>query len=202
MSDINIYSKINTIKTELSKTELKKTGHNKHLNFKYHELSDFLGAITRLNQENGVHENITMNNDIATLTLTNVDKPSEQVTITIPFVMADMQPKNDGIQKLGASLTYLRRYLYVQAYAITEHEIVDAQDQSTTTISDKENQQAQQKLLSWLVNESDEDTAQTIIDNVLKEYNINSISQLDFNKVNKKELMANIKKQLPKKESF
>jgi len=198
----SIYERMNQIKRELSESDIPKSGKNKHLNFSYHELQDFLGKVTSLNYKHGVHEHISMNNELATLTLTNIENTDDKIEISVPFVMADMQPKNDSIQKLGATLTYLRRYLYLQGYAIMEREIVDAQDQSIKTTSAKENQETQQKLLSWLIDKSDKETAQKIIDNVLKEYGLKSISELDFNKINKEELLANIKKQIPKKESF
>ena len=122
---MTIHKKLAAIKKELSETKIPKSGHNKHLNFKYHELADFLGVITRLNAEHGINEMISVDNDLAVLTLYDGDNDSS-VSVSVPFVMADMQPKNDSIQKLGATLTYLRRYLYLQAYAITEHDAIDA----------------------------------------------------------------------------
>jgi hypothetical protein len=124
----SIHERMATIKVELSKLKFEKSGHNKHLNFKYHELQDFLQHVTKLNKEHGVNEAISMTNDLATITLTSTEEPHDSYQVTVPFVMADMQPKNDVIQKLGATLTYIRRYLYVQAYAITEGDAVDAQD--------------------------------------------------------------------------
>ena len=122
---MTIHKKLAAIKKELSETKIPKSGHNKHLNFKYHELADFLGVITRLNAEHGINEMISVDNDLAVLTLYDSDSDGT-VSVSVPFVMADMQPKNDSIQKLGATLTYLRRYLYLQAYAITEHDAIDA----------------------------------------------------------------------------
>ena len=122
---MTIHQKLATIKKELANTAIPKSGLNRHLNFKYHELADFLGVITRLNAEHGINEVISVNNELATLTLYDTEGDG-RIDVTVPFVMADMQPKNDAVQKLGATLTYLRRYLYVQAYAITEHDSIDA----------------------------------------------------------------------------
>jgi hypothetical protein len=124
----SIHERMTNVKYELSQVKFNKSGHNKHLNFKYHELQDFLQTISKLNKEHGVNESISMTNELATMTLTATDDPNDNYTVTVPFIMADMQPKNDVIQKLGATLTYIRRYLYVQAYAITEGDQVDPQD--------------------------------------------------------------------------
>ena len=62
--------------------------------------------------------------DIATLTITDVDGGGE-IKITSP--MADAQLKGcHPIQNLGAVETYTRRYLWVSAMEIVEHDSLDA----------------------------------------------------------------------------
>lgn len=136
---MNIHKKIAAVKKELSETNIAKTGINRHLNFKYHELADFLPYISKLNEKHGLNDVISINNDLATLTIHDTENDT-CVAYAVPFVIADMQPKNDSIQKLGASLTYLRRYLYVQAYAITENDAVDAQPLKETPQTDNKQQ--------------------------------------------------------------
>lgn len=188
----NIYQKINELKREFSTIEVKKSGQNKHLGFKYHELSDFLGVIAHLNAKYGVAEHISINNEEATLTLTNTDEPSEQIQVSVPFVMADMQVKNDSIQKLGATLTYLRRYLYVQAYAITENDVIDSQNLKDVKV-DNENQA--KKLFAFIKQLSPNDQVATdLAKRFLKEgYDINSLSDIDFSKHSLKQLLDDFK---------
>ena len=188
----NIYQKINELKRDFSTIEVKKSGKNAHLGFKYHELSDFLGIIARLNVKYGVAEHISINNEQATLTLTNTDDPSEQIQVSVPFVMADMQTKNDSIQKLGATLTYLRRYLYVQAYAITEHDVIDAQNLKEVKV-DNDNQA--KKFFAFVKQLAPNDQVATdLARKFLKEgYDINSLADIDFSKVSLKDLLDDFK---------
>ena len=51
---MNIYEKVQLIKTEILKAGLKKTGLNKFSNFSYFELSDFLPKIIELCEKNKV----------------------------------------------------------------------------------------------------------------------------------------------------
>lgn len=188
----NIYQKINELKRDFSTIEVKKSGKNAHLGFKYHELSDFLGIIAHLNVKYGVAEHISINNEQATLTLTNTDDPSEQIQVSVPFVMADMQTKNDSIQKLGATLTYLRRYLYVQAYAITEHDVIDAQNLKEVKV-DNDNQA--KKFFAFVKQLAPNDQVATdLARKFLKEgYDINSLADIDFSKVSLKDLLDDFK---------
>ena len=197
---MNIYEKVNKIKKELSETEIKKSGHNKHLNFKYHELSDFLGVINTLNEKHGVNEHISVGIETSTLTLTNTEKPEETIVTSVPTVMADMQPKNDSIQKLGATLTYLRRYLYLQAYSITEHEIVDAQDLAETKgITQAENKTAVDKLKLYVETQlHDQHSRDIVVANTLAKHGFTKLSELDFNKVDKQLIFKSLNNEINK----
>lgn len=185
----NIYKKITDLKAELSSLEIKKSGQNKHLGFKYHELADFLGLISTLNQKYGIAENIAVTNELATLTLTNADEPTEQITVSVPTVFADMQPKNDSIQKLGATLTYLRRYLYVQAYAITEHDVVDALNVKEVKV---DNTAQAKKLYAYMKSKAkDETEANQLALAFIKDHlGYESMSKIDFSTTSLKDLLA------------
>ena len=189
---MNIYKKITDLKQEFSTIEVKKSGKNAHLGFKYHELSDFLGIISHLNQKYGIAEHISVTNEAATLTLTNVESPEETIVVSVPFVMADMQAKNDSIQKLGATLTYLRRYLYVQAYAITEHDVIDAQNLKEVKV---DNEVQAKKLFAYVKQLAPNDQIATeLAKSFLKEgYDINSLSDIDFTKTTLKQLLEDFK---------
>jgi len=187
----NIFKKITDLKAELSSMEIKKSGQNKHLGFRYHELGDFLGAISTLNQKYGIAENIAVTNELATLTLTNADAPEENVVVSVPTVFADMQPKNDSIQKLGATLTYLRRYLYIQAYAITEHDVVDALNVKEVNI---DNEAQAKKLYAYILKrcDNDKERAKKVSHEFLTtNYNVNSFADIDFSKHSLKDMLVN-----------
>jgi hypothetical protein len=139
-----------------------------------------------------VAEHISIDNQQATLTLTNVDEPSEQIKVSVPFVMADMQVKNDTIQKLGATLTYLRRYLYVQAYAITEHDVIDAQNLKEVKV---DNDSQAKKFFAFVKQLAPNDQVATdLAKRFLKEgYDINSLADIDFSKTSLKQLLEDYK---------
>lgn len=185
----NIHQKITELKLELSSVEIKKSGHNKHLGFKYHELADFLGVISQLNAKHGISENISIDNEIATLTLTNVDEPTDKIEVKVPTVFADMQPKNDSIQKLGATLTYLRRYLYVQAYAITEHDVVDALNLKEVKV---DNTTQAKKLFGYIKSKAkDETQANMLALGFVKDFlGYESMSKIDFSTTSLKDLLT------------
>ena len=185
----NLYQKITDLKLELASIEIKKSGQNKHLGFRYHELGDFLGVIAELNKKHGIAELISVTGNSATLTLFNTDKPEEYHIVSVPYVQADMQPKNDSIQKLGATLTYLRRYLYVQAYAITEHDVIDALNLKDKPAVDNETQA--KKFFQHVVNKAGEKDAPAVARGFLdQELNLQSLRDIDFSAVSLKDLMA------------
>ena len=117
------------IKVELQEKKLKQSGKNTFAGFTYFELSDFLPTLNKLMQENGVNDQIIINREYAEMTL---HKGSESQTYTIPFVLFDTPKSKNGadsmqhIQYLGALNTYYKRYLYLNAFGITDGEVIDA----------------------------------------------------------------------------
>lgn len=116
------------IRVELQKRKLKMTGKNTHAGFSYFELSDFLPTLNELMLENQVNDQITIGKEYAELTIIKGD---EKQTYTIPFVMFDVPNTKNGspmmqqIQYLGAICTYYKRYLYMNAFGITDGDVID-----------------------------------------------------------------------------
>ena len=129
-----IHERMAEIKAELSKTEIKKSGHNKFAGFKYHELSDFIQVINSLNLKHGVNDivNIDEANGVCSITLVSTKDSESKYTITTPFREAEMLGKGgakssvDAVQRMGSTITYNRRYLYMTAYNIQENDGVDS----------------------------------------------------------------------------
>lgn len=119
------------IRVELQKSKLQKSGKNKFAfaNFEYFELSDFLPTLNELMLNEGMNDHLIISNDYAELTLI---KGEERQTYTMPFYMFDVPPSNNNkpmmqqIQYLGALNTYYKRYLYLNAFGITDGEVIDA----------------------------------------------------------------------------
>lgn len=133
---MNIYGKIAAIKKRLTEIKIAKSGLNNYSNFRYYELTDFLTHIISLNNELGVDDTITISriDDKATIRLTNVDDANDFKEVSIPYTDAEMLGKGgtpstiDAIQRTGATVTYIRRYLYVTAYDIKDSDGIDPND--------------------------------------------------------------------------
>ena len=121
---MSVHRKLMNARIALQSRKLNKSGLNKFANYSYFELGDFLPAVMDIFSKEGLCGVISFAPDIATLTITDVDGGGE-IKITSP--MADAQLKGcHPIQNLGAVETYTRRYLWVSAMEIVEHDALDA----------------------------------------------------------------------------
>lgn len=121
---MNVYTKLNAARKEFHTLKLKKTGLNKFAGYSYFELGDFLIPALEVLDKNGLCAFISFGQDIATMTMVSIDDGSS-IAITSP--MAEAQLKGcHPIQNLGAVETYTRRYLWVAALEIVEHDALDS----------------------------------------------------------------------------
>lgn len=123
---MNVYSKLNKARLALQGTKLTKSGHNKFAGYQYFELGDFLPTINQLFSDNGLCGVISFGKELATLTIVSVDDGSK-IEITSPMAEANLKGCHP-IQNLGAVETYTRRYLWVTAMEIVEHDALDASE--------------------------------------------------------------------------
>ena len=125
MSVLNIYEKLQKVRVELQGKNLKKSGENKFAKYKYYELGDFLPTINKLFLENKLFSQVTFTSEEAMLRVVDIEKPESYVVFTSPMSEADLKGCH-AIQNLGAVQTYQRRYLYMTALEIVEHDALDA----------------------------------------------------------------------------
>lgn len=119
-----VYQKLQTARIKLQSMTLKKSGHNKFAGYQYFELGDFLPTINEIFHELGLCSTVSFDNELATLKIVDVETGG-MIRFTSP--MAEAQLKGcHPIQNLGAVETYQRRYLYVTALEIVEHDALDA----------------------------------------------------------------------------
>ena len=120
-----------SIRVKLQNSKLKKSGNNKFAGFDYFELADFLPKLNELMLEEGVNDLFTIEEEVVTLTLI---KGNEKQVYKMPFtrfstpVNKNGQPSMQDIQYLGALNTYYKRYLYLNAFGITDGEVIDRMD--------------------------------------------------------------------------
>ena len=121
----NIYSKMQKARCEFQEKPLKKSGHNQFAGYRYFELGDFLPTINSLLEKYNLCSNISFDNEMATLTIVNAENTDEKLVFTSPMSNANLKGCHD-VQNLGAVQTYLRRYLWVNAFEIVESDGLDA----------------------------------------------------------------------------
>ena len=109
---------------QLQGMKLNKSGHNKFAGYHYFELGDFLPQTMEIFQQNNLCGTISFGTELATLTITHLEDDS-QIVITSPMAEANLKGSHP-IQNLGAVETYSRRYLWVAAMEIVEHDALDA----------------------------------------------------------------------------
>lgn len=165
--DKNLNESIIQIRVDLQNSKIKKSGKNKYAGFDYYELADFLPKLNELMLKYGVNDKFTIEEEKATLTLIKGD---ESQVYNIPFERFETPliykkdkngsfikdkngeliqiPSMQDIQYLGALNTYYKRYLYLNAFGITDGEVIDSMDnneiqsrKSNTKVKAKESQE-------------------------------------------------------------
>lgn len=137
----NLNESIIKIRVELQNSKLKKSGKNKFAGFDYFELADFLPRLNELMLQENINDRFYIKDDYATL---EVQKGDEINTYTMPFVLFSTplnksgQPSMQDIQYLGALNTYYKRYLYLNAFGITDGEIIDGMNNNDLKKADNE----------------------------------------------------------------
>lgn len=125
-----VYQKLQKARVKLQSVELKKSGYNSFANFKYFELGDFLSTVNTIFFELGLCSVFSIENNEAVMRIVDTEHGGtiffrSPVADAVSRVTID-SGKSPAIQALGSQHTYLRRYLFINAMEITEHDSVDA----------------------------------------------------------------------------
>jgi len=158
---MNVYKKLQQARMKLQSTPLKKSGRNTFAKYEYFELADFLPTIQTIFAEVGLCGTVSFGTELATLSIVDVDdcdatQPS-LLEFTSPMSTADLKGCHP-IQNLGAVQTYLRRYLWVAAMEIVEHDALDAttgKDEPKKAEPTVESPRIVGKLGEWQINAPD-----------------------------------------------
>lgn len=119
-----IHKKLMAARLKLHGMGLEKTGENKFAGYKYFELADFLIPAQEIFAEVGLCGVVSFTADTATMTITDADSDGV-ITITSPMGSAALKGCHE-VQNIGAVETYQRRYLWVAALEIVEHDALNA----------------------------------------------------------------------------
>lgn len=121
---MNIYEKLQKIRSEL---KLTKTGVVSFGNMKreYFSLNDILPEVNKAAAKEKICCMFNLCGESATLKIVNSEKPEEEILFSVPIANATIN--GNAVQGIGATQTYLRRYLYLNAFEIAEFDEIEEQ---------------------------------------------------------------------------
>lgn len=130
-----VYKKLQQARLKLQAMPLTKSGKNKFAGYEYFELSDFMPAIQTICGELGLCGVVSFNHEYATLTIYDTDGEGF-INFGSPMSTAALKGCHE-VQNLGAVQSYLRRYLWVNAFEIVEHDALDSTTGSIEPVKPK-----------------------------------------------------------------
>lgn len=120
----SVYERLTQARVDLQSKELKKSGYNPYGKFAYFQLMDFLPAINQIFLDRGLCSRFYILDDVAYLEIIAVDT-AEKLLFTSPVAEGGIKGATP-IQNLGGIHTYMRRYLWLEAMEIVEHDTIDS----------------------------------------------------------------------------
>lgn len=157
---MSVFKKLQEARLKLQATKLTKSGHNKFAGYQYFELGDFLPTVQAIFNEVGLCGVISFDKEIATLAIHDIDGDGV-IKVTSPMADANLKGCHP-IQNLGAVETYTRRYLWVTAMEIVEHDALDAvtgaderpKRESSKSVAQGEFDQLDEETKEWMQSEA------------------------------------------------
>ena len=119
-----VFKKLQTARLMLQASPITKSGKNKFAGYEYFELGDFIPTIQNIFGNVGLCGMVSYTQEMAYLTIQDTDNEGT-IVFTSPMSSAALKGCHE-VQNLGAVHTYLRRYLWVMAMEIVEHDALDA----------------------------------------------------------------------------
>lgn len=195
---MNVYKKLQKCRTELNEKKLSKSGLNKFSGYKYFELKDFLPTVNKLFYQNGLSSEFSLYDKAAVLKIIDVDNINSQIVFKVPVAEATIKGSSP-IQSLGGKITYLRRYLYINALEIAESDLINKQDASNNKLT-KEEEELILIYMGKMKNlEIETDTAH---EEILKYFKVESDMNMDLQQLKQAVAILETKKKKNKEEVF
>jgi hypothetical protein len=149
-----VHRKLSTARQTFHALKLEKTGKNTFAGYSYFELGDFLIPALQVFDQVGLGAVISFTTDLATMTIVDLDNPTDTILVTSPMGSAALKGCHE-VQNIGAVETYQRRYLWSAALEIVEHDAIDRttgkdQPEKTKATAPKMIQDGQRDLIQTL----------------------------------------------------
>lgn len=130
----NIYAKLQRVRVEFFTYPIATSGKNLYAQFEYFTLKDFIPTLNYLMDKYGLISLFNLTTENATLTIIDTENPEEKIVFTSPIADAEVKGCT-AVQNLGSVHTYLKRYLYLNAFEICENDVLDSLAGSGTLVS-------------------------------------------------------------------
>lgn len=125
MTDVLTMSKLSKARLEFIAKNIKKNGHNDYSKYDYFRLDDILTPILQICDSNKLFPQIVFNHDEAVLTIYDLEKEGSEIVFKCPYDIDCAVKGAQAIQNEGAKQTYVRRYLYMAAFEISEPDFIE-----------------------------------------------------------------------------
>lgn len=127
-----VHRKLSAARQKFHTLKLRKTGKNTFAGYEYFELGDFLVPALAVFDEVGLGGYVSFDRETASMTIVDLDNPEDRIVLTSPMGSAALKGCHE-VQNIGAVETYQRRYLWVAALEIVEHDALDATNGNVET---------------------------------------------------------------------
>ena len=196
IKEMNIYEKMSNTRLFMQEEGIKKLGKNTFAKYDYYKLADINTVMNKGLQKFRLFTQIEVQTQIAILEIVNVDNPQEKVMYSMPFIEAEMKSASK-IQSWGSSVSYLSRYLILEAFQIGEAEVdVDSTEESVARaeVSQQPNKSSLKDEVVALCREKAGEN-RAAVNTIIKKYNNNSIA---VSKIEDEEVLKQIKEEVEK----
>lgn len=154
---LTIYDKLNDCRLAFKNANVKKSGKNTYAGYDYFELDDILNALIPILSSHRAATMVNFTPEGATLTFTDCET-KESIVFTSPMSTASLKGCHE-VQNLGAVESYIKRYLYQNAFEIAEPDSLDRTMGKNDNQQGKKPAQNQQKKAAAPAQESPEEKA-------------------------------------------
>ena len=150
MINVKTLSKLNEARCKLVELNLKKTGENTFSKYKYYKLEDFLPHVLNICKEVKLTPIISFKPEQAILSIYDTELEDSVIEFMCDDAKCTVKGAMD-IQNEGAKQTYLKRYLYMNAFEIAETDTVEetAQENAQAAGGDMYRQELINKLTGF-----------------------------------------------------
>lgn len=117
---LNIYQRLSNVREKFLANGIKKTGKNPSLRATYFELDEIVPISAPLFKEENLFPAMNFTKDECTMTIIDMLDDSKSITFAAPVREWLGNAAVTPVQAMGATITYMRRYLYQIALDIVE----------------------------------------------------------------------------------